>query len=124
MRSSSESAFPTGAEDQFTLKSAIFISSIVMSSIFRCRKRMSEFRNFPRTSIIHVPFSRRHRNLYLFDPRDDRSVRSALFPKIYRSSCANPLSPLLAVEYITRTVIRGYAARMTCRREMRTGVHR
>ena len=32
-----------------------------------------------RTSFILVPLSRRRRNLYLLDLRDDRSVRSALF---------------------------------------------
>ena len=39
----------------------------------------SEFQNFLPTSLVHVPLSRRRRNLYLFDLRDDRSVRSALF---------------------------------------------
>ena len=42
------------------------------------------------TSFVHVPLSRRRRNLCLFDPRDDRSVRSALFlhsvPIIYQTS--------------------------------------
>ena len=46
---------------------------------FRCKERGSKFQNFLRTTIVHVSSSRRRRNLYLVNLRDDRSVHSALF---------------------------------------------
>ena len=44
-----------------------------------CREMGSKFRNLLRTTFVHVSLSRRRRNLYLLDLRDDRNVRSALF---------------------------------------------
>ena len=44
----------------------------------------SEFQKFSRMSFVHL--SRRRRNLDLFDLKDDRSVRSALFSHFLASS--------------------------------------
>ena len=53
-----------------------------MSRSFKVQKGGPQsFKIFLQTSFVHVPLSRRRRNL--LDLRDDRSVRSALFWKLY-----------------------------------------
>ena len=42
---------------------------------------------------MHVPSSRRRRNLYLLDLRDDSSVRSVLFPPIEQIELADHVAP-------------------------------
>ena len=40
--------------------------------IFLVQGKGSKFKNFLRTSFVHIPLSRRRRNLYVLDLRDQR----------------------------------------------------